>query len=214
MKTYDGIGWIANPIVLIVLALGILTIVLSARSTIRSSARTDAPRAGEGRARNPAMSFPVSLLFFGAFAAAAWTAAGWEAEVGQFPLVMAAPGALLAAVALLRDSRSLTAGQASVVEGAREAVLARSAWFLAWLGATILITLVLGMKIALPIFVFSYLLIWGRMRLAVCAGYALAVWGLLVGFYDRIIRLTFHDSAAHALFASVLPEWLPEWLIL
>ena len=61
MKTYDGIGWLANPIVLIVLALGILTIVLSARSTIRSNARTDTPRAGEGRARNPAMSFPVSL---------------------------------------------------------------------------------------------------------------------------------------------------------
>ena len=219
MTTYDGIGWLANPIVLIVLALGILTIVLSARSTLRSNAQADSPRAGEGRARNPAMSFPVSLLFFGTFAAAAWIAAGWEAEVGQFPLVMAAPGAALAAAALFRDARALSAGsgmagRAMIADGAREAVLARSAWFLAWLAATILGTLVLGMKIALPIFVFAYLRVWGRMRLAVCAGYALAVWGLLVGFYDRVIRLTFHDSAAHALFASGLPDWLPEWLIL
>jgi len=214
MKTYDGVGWLANPIVLIVLALGILTIVLSARSTMRSNARTDAPRAGEGRARNPTISLPVSLLFFVAFAAAAWIAAGWEAEVGRFPLVMAAPGAALAAAALFRDARSLTLGQASVGEGAREAVLARSAWFLAWLGGTILVTLLLGMKIALPIFVFAYLLVWGRMRLAVCAGYSLAIWALLVGFYDRVIRLTFHDSAVHALVASGLPDWLPEWLIL
>ncbi len=219
MKTYDGIGWLANPIVLIVLALGILTIVLSARSTLRSNAQADAPRAGEGRARNPAMSFPVSLLFFGTFAVAGWTAAGWEAEVGQFPLVMAAPGAALAAAALFRDARTLSAGsgmagRAMIADGAREAVLARSAWFLAWLAATILGTLVLGMKIALPIFVFAYLRVWGRMRLAVCAGYALAVWGLLVGFYDRVIRLTFHDSVVHALFASGLPDWLPEWLIL
>ena len=106
------------------------------------------------------------------------------------------------------------AGRAMIAEGAREAVLARSAWFLAWLAATILGTLILGMKIALPIFVFAYLRVWGRMRLAVCAGYALAVWGLLVGFYDRVIRLTFHDSAVHALFASGIPDWLPEWLIL
>ncbi|MDE0060347.1 MAG: tripartite tricarboxylate transporter permease [Defluviicoccus sp.] len=219
MTTYDGIGWLANPIVLIVLALGILTIVLSARSTLRSNAQVDAPRVGEGRARNPAMSFPVSLLFFAAFAAAAWTAAGWEAEVGQFPLVMAAPGAVLAAVALLRDTRSLTAGsdaggRVTIVEGAREAVLARSALFLAWLAATILATLLLGMKIALPLFVFAYLLVWGRMRLAVCTCYALAIWGLLVGFYDRIIRLTFHDSLAHALVAADLPVWLPGWLFL
>ena len=216
MKTYDGIGWLANPIVLVILALGILTIVLSARSTVRSNARTDAPRAGEGRARNPAMSFPLSLLFCAAFAAAAWTAAGWEAEVGQFPLVMAAPGALLAALALFRDARSLAAGAAgaAIAAGAREAVLARSALFLAWLAATILATLLVGIKIALPIFVFAYLLVWGRMRLAVCAGYALAVWGLLVWFYDRIIRLTFHDSLAHALLGADLPGWLPGWLIL
>ncbi len=219
MKTYDGIGWLANPIVLIVLALGILTMVLSARSTIRSNAQVDAPRAGEGRARNPAMSLPVALLFFSAFAAAAWTATGWEAEVGQFPLVMAAPGAVLAAVALLRDTRSLTAGsdapgRAMIAAGAREAVLARSALFLAWLAATILATLLVGMKIALPLFVFAYLLVWGRMRLAVCTVYALAIWALLVGFYDRIIRLTFHDSLAHALVAADLPGWLPEWLFL
>ena len=214
MKTYDGIGWLANPIVLVILALGILTIVLSTRSTVRSNAQTDAPRAGEGRARNPAMSFPVSLLFFAAFAAAAWTATGWEAEVGQFPLVMAAPGAILAAFALFRDTRSLTAGRVSIGEGASEAVLARSALFLAWLAATILATLLVGIKIALPVFVFAYLLVWGRMRLAVCTGYALAVWGLLVGFYDRIIRLTFHDSVAHALVAADLPGWLPGWLIL
>ena len=219
MKTYDGIGWLANPIVLIVLALGILTIVLSARSTIRSNAQPGGPRTGEGRARNPVISFPVSALFFTAFAAAALTAAGWEVEVGQFPLVMAAPGAVLAAVALFRDTRSLTAGsgsvrRASVGEGARQAVLARSALFLAWLAATIVVALLLGQKLALPIFVFAYLLVWGRMSPAVCTAYALAVWGLLVGFYDRVIRLTFHEPLLGPAFAEILPAWLPEWLIL
>ena len=219
MQTYDGVGWLANPIVLIVLALGVLTIVLSARSTVRTNAQADAPQAGEGRARNPVLSFPVSLLFLTAFVAAAWTATGWEPEVGQFPLVMAAPGVALAAAALFRDTRSLTAGFGSVRhvplgEGAREAMLARSALFLAWLAATILVALLLGIKIALPIFAFTYLLAWGRMRLRVCAGYALAVWGLLVGFYDRVISLTFHDSLAHTLVAPGLPAWLPEWLVL
>ena len=187
MKTYDGVGWLANPIVLIVLALGLITVVLSARGQVRSNARPDGPRTGEGRAKNPLLSFPVSALFFAAFAAAAWAAAGWEAEVGQFPLVMAAPGAVLAAAALLRDTRSLAAGPGSVRraligEGARDAVLARSVWFLAWLAATIVVTLVLGQKLALPLFAFAYLLVWGGLRPALCTVYALAVWALLAGF--------------------------------
>ena len=219
MLTYDGVGWLANPIVIVVLVLGLITIVLSARGAIAPKAGAEAPRAGEGRARNPLMSFPVSLLFFAAFAAAAWIAAGWVREVGQFPLVMAVPGVVLAAVALFRDGRPLAAGsgpqrRALIAAGAAEALLARSVLFLSWLAASIVVAFFFGQKLALPIFVFAYLLVWGRMRPPVCAVYALAVWGLMVGFYDRIIRLTFHEPLAYTIIGGDLPRWLPDWLIL
>ena len=213
MKTHDGMGWLANPIVLVVLALGAVTIALSARGALRSRA-ADAPQTGEGRARNPAMSAPVSALFAAVFAWAAWTAAGWEPEVGRFPLVMAAPGAALAAAALAGDARALAAAASPVASGAAEALLGRSAAFLAWLAATIGVALVFGQKLALPAYALAYLLVWGRFRPAVAAAYALAVWGLLAGFYDRVIGLTFHEPLIGAALAGMLPAWLPAWLVL
>ncbi len=219
MRTHDGIGWLANPIVIIVLVLGIVTVALSARSTIRSNARADTPQTGEGRARNPVMSLPVSVLFLAVFAGAAWTAWSWEQEVGQFPLVMAVPGVLLAAAAVLRDARSLisddkTGQVARLREYASQAMLDRSLRFLGWLAAIIVATLFIGQKLALPIFVFAYLVAWGRFRPSVAAAYAIAVWVLMFGFYDRVIRLFFHEPLMAALVAGRLPEWIPEWLIL
>lgn len=219
MRSYDGVGWLANPIVVVILALGAATIALSVRSAVRADARGDMPQAGEGRARNPAMSLPVSLLFLAAFGAAGWTAWRWEPEVGQFPLIMAAPGALLAATAALRDVRALAAGGGAgigpAVRGyARQAMLGRSARFLGWLGATVLAALVVGQKLALPAFVFAYLVSWGGYRPRAAAAYALGVWVLLVAFYDRTIRLFFHEPLIAPLAAGGLPGWLPSWLVL
>lgn len=219
MRTHDGIGWLANPIVLIVLALGILTIVLSMRSTIRSNARTDTPQTGEGRARNPVMSLPVSTLFLAVFAGAGWMAWQWELEVGQFPLVMAVPGVLLAATAVLRDARSLVSDEdtgraARFRDYAAQAMLDRSLRFLGWLAAIIAATLVIGQKLALPIFVFAYLVAWGRFSARVAAAYAIVVWVLMFGFYDRVIRLFFHEPLMAALLAGKFPGWIPEWLVL
>ncbi len=219
MKTYDGIGWVTNPIVLIVLALGILTIIFSVRSSVRSNAQPDAPQTGEGRARNPFMSLPVSILFFVAFAGASWMAFGWEAEVGQFPLVIAIPGTLLAAAAFLNDSRHLAKGintqgfLSGCLHGAQQSVLDRSALFLTWLACTIFLAHVIGLKLALPLFVLAYLLWWGKLSITISAGYAIAIWGLLVAFYDRVINLTFHDALVRPLFPSRFPGFLPEWLI-
>ncbi len=218
MRTYDGVGWLANPIVLVILALGALTVVLAARGALGADARKNAPQTGEGRGGSPLLSCPVSLLFLAAFGGAAWLAAGWEAEVGQFPLVMALPGVVLAATVLFRDVRALAAGMrmsgaASFRTGAREAMLARSLLFLGWLAATILLALLVGQKLALPVFVLGYLLVWAGWRLRIAAAYALAVWALMVGFYDRVIDLAFHEPLIGTVLGGNLPFGLPEWLI-
>ncbi len=216
MKSYDGLSWLMNPIVVVVFALGIATIVLSVRSTMRSNAAggSQSPQAGEGRAINPVMSAPVSLIFALVFAGGAWIAWGWQREVGLFPLIMAVPGLLLAVFALATDARALTTGGAPLLDGAREAVLGRSVWFLLWMAAAIVLAMVIGQKLALPLFVAAYLLVWGRYPIAVAVAYAIAVWAMLVGFYDRVIHLTFHEPLIAPLLSGRLPAWLPEWLIL
>ncbi len=219
MRTHDGVSWLANPIVIVVLVLGVVTVVLSTRGRLGGNASARTPQAGEGRARNPVMSLPVSVLFLAVFAAAGWTASGWEREVGQFPLVMAIPGVLLAAAAAVRDVRLLAVGEGPEGEPlfrgyARQAVLGRSARFLAWLAVTVAASLVVGQKLALPVFVLAYLVSWGRFHPAVAAGYAAIVWLLMVAFYDRIIGLFFHEPLIAPLIAGSLPGWLPEWLIL
>ena len=51
-------------------------------------------------------------------------------------------------------------------------------------------------------------------RPRIAAAYAIVVWILMFGFYDRVIRLFFHEPLMAPLLAGKFPAWIPEWLIL
>ena len=120
-------------------------------------------------------------------------------------------------IALYRDIRLLAAAGIERKWTARfagEAMLGRSAHFLLWLTATVVAALIIGQKLALPIFVFAYLRFWGRFRLSWCVAYSLVAYLLMVAFYDRIIRLFFHEPLIATFLAGRFPGWFPEWLVL
>ena len=45
-------------------------------------------------------------------------------------------------------------------------------------------------------------------------GYAAGGWLLLVGFYDRVMHLFWHQSMLAVWLPDVLPAWLPDWLFM
>ena len=78
---------------------------------------------------------------------------------------------------------------------------------------TILVALVVGQKIALPLFIGLYLWRWGGYDRRMSIAYALGGWVFVVGFYGQIMHLVFHPSWLATWLPSLLPDWLPGWLI-
>ena len=237
MLAHDGIGWLyTRPIVLIIMALIVLTIVLAARGITKSKpveegARGDEPITGEGAARSPLISLPFSILMLILFVWAWYEAARghdvgaeyepepWPDAVMQFPLVGAIPGVILAFVIIINDGRAFFAKLrehggfgAAWAYTSQAAVLNRAIVFFGYLIAMIMIMLVVGQKFALPIFIFAYLISWGKYSWRLAFGYAAGSWVFLVGFYDRVMHLFWYPSWLDSWLPELLPDWVPGWL--
>lgn len=72
--------------------------------------------------------------------------------------------------------------------------------------------LVVGQKFALPIFIFAYLIRWGKYNWRLALGCAAGGWVFLVGFYDQIMHLFWYPSWLDGWLPELLPDWLPGWL--
>jgi TctA family transporter len=219
-RIHEGPGWLGRPIVVVLLVIIVVTIFLAVRGVAREKLAGKVP-AGEASEKNPAVSLPCSLLLFGAFAWAGYTALGWPPPVRQFPLLIAVPGALLSLVVVVKDLVHLLATkkaagswQLTLQQAGQDAWLAAALPFFAYIFGMILLTLVVGQKIALPLFIGLYLVRWGKYRKRVGALYALGAWAILVFFYDQVMSLLFHPSYLALWLDARLPAGFPDWLIL
>ena len=216
----DGFGWMTSWINLIIIALIVATVFLAARGVVKNKQSEDIAEAGEGRGFNPAMSLPFSLVIILVFAAAILQATEWEnPEVNMFPFSIAIPGVVLAAIAAFDDGRAFGRVRAQsrslgamFAEAGERALLLRSIRFIAALVGMALIMLVIGQKLAIPLFIYLYLRLWARYAIWIGAIYAFVGWLFLIILYDRIIHLNFHIPMLNDWLIKLTPEnW--EWLI-
>lgn len=85
--------------------------------------------------------------------------------------------------------------------------------FMGYLLATLLIMLLIGQKLALPLFAALYLCRWAGQGWRVTLFYALVTWATLIVFYDQILNVLWYRSWLAGWLPSYLPDWLPAWLI-
>ena len=181
---HDGYGWLTRPVVLIVIALIVLTIILSARGVTRNKAdseddvdlpgdvpgdiaETKKKEAAEGAAKNPLISLPFSCFLFALFVWAGYQAFQWPESAREFPVMSTVTGAVLVFFAVLADFRKVSQEirdhgsiGAAWTAASSKAILDKAALFFGYLLVMILVMLVVGQKFALPLFVFFYLLRW------------------------------------------------------
>jgi len=217
-RIHEGPGWLGRPIVIVLLLIIVTTIFLAARGVAREKLAGKVP-AGEASEKNPAVSLPCSLTLLVVFVWAGYTALAWPPPVRQFPLLIAVPGSLLSLVVVVRDLLHLletkkAAGNWKVTlqQASRDAWLAAALPFFAYLFGLIGLTLLVGQKIAIPVFIGTYLVRWGHYRKRVALSYALGAWAILVFFYGEIMRLLFHPSYLALWLQPVLPDSVPTWL--
>ena len=141
----------------------------------------------------------VFSLFLAAVAAyAVVSASAWPVKAALFPMVMGIPLLVLALVQLILDLRGKTGPAegpamdlAPSADVAPEIARRRTIAIFAWMAAFIVLVLLVGFPLAVPLFMFSYLMLqsaagWWR-SLALTA----AAWGFFYGLFERLLHFPF-----------------------
>ena len=214
-------AWLSRPIVLVIVCLIVLTILLAARGIVKNRQTKDTQEAGEGRGFNPVVSLPFSIIVLCVFVGSVYIAADWDIRVSQFPLAVGVPGALLALLAIYIDGKALSRARINasdwlsvLKEASHQAVLPKSLRFISAIIGMILVTLFVGQKIAVPLFIFLYLMLWAKRSVSVSFLYTSLAWFFLVLFYDRIIHMQFHQPYLASAIEVILPDFIPIWILL
>lgn len=202
-QAYPGISLLARPVSLALLALIVITLIASARTSIRQKlAGGNLPQISEVEREDPLISLPLVLFSLAIFVGGALIAREYPRDPALFPLVVSLPGIALALLALYYDFRAVRlawrAGSADKLRlfapfrQMRPALL-----FIASLAIIPLASVVIDQRLAIAAYVIGYLVVMGRFnwRFAIVYGAICFV----------VIQLVFNDLANTVWYNSMLP---------
>ncbi|WP_349361186.1 tripartite tricarboxylate transporter permease [Stappia sp.] len=201
LSAYNGYGWIGRPIVMVLAAMVVVSLGYAIWSHVRreNSAPADSsgarvPRPGAVAARPVDQLLPLVILT-GVFVAAAVLAADWPANSARFPVMTGTPGAVLAVAALAVALRHLQADRAAGRGlGTPPQPLGRVLHFALWMLAIVGVTILLGQRVALPLFAGLYLLVWGGYGWKVAVPYALGCLAVLMLVFDQVVAVSWYPA--------------------
>jgi hypothetical protein len=135
-----------------------------------------------------------SLALAAVAAYAVYTALRWPPKAALFPLTMGIPLLVLALAQTLVELRDPSARA--------QPTLARRRTFtvFAWMGTFIVLVALAGFPIAVPVFVFLYLLLESREGWGLSAALAAAAWGMFHLLFERLLHFPFD--------AGLIRSWL------
>ncbi len=224
ISSYGGFSWLSNPIVLLILAGIIWVVISSARKTIQSfqtqpAGSVDAATSSEQAPppfADPRITLGLALAMMVVFAYAAFRSFGYRPEAGIYPLTVALLGLALCAVliagqiAIMKKRIQTEAESNSTPEGQFGSFL----FVFGGLLAFVFLAIVVGIKLALPLYVFLFILLRARRGPWIALLYGAVAWALLVLFYDRVIAMSFLEPWIQEPLEAMLPEDFPAWLLL
>ena len=117
-----------------------------------------------------------------AAAYAVFTALRWPPKAALFPLVMGIPLLVLALAQMVIELRD-----PQRPEGSPSAALE----VLAWMAGFILLVVLLGFPLAVPLFIFGYLLIAGREPWPLSIALAAVAWGVFHLLFQKLLHFPF-----------------------
>jgi len=137
----------------------------------------------------------AALFGFGLAAVAAYAvyaALRWPPKAALFPLTMGIPLLVLALAQTLIELRDPP-------PPAAPAARRRTFVVFAWMATFIVLVLLAGFPIAVPIFVFSYLVMESRERWGLSIALAAAAWGVFHLLFERLLHFPFESG--------LIPDW-------
>jgi hypothetical protein len=125
-----------------------------------------------------------SLVLAAVAAFAVYTALKWPPKAALFPLTMGIPLLALALVQTVVELRDPPAP--GEITARRRALVV-----FAWMGSFIALVVLAGFPIAVPLFVFSYLIIESREGWILSGALAAAAWGFFHLVFERLLHFPF-----------------------
>jgi hypothetical protein len=218
MRIHQGFGWLSRPIVVVIGVIIIASVFFGWRR-IRQQNKSVSETARE-EALNPALSLPLAVILAAVFIWAGVSSLDWPRSVKQLPLLVAVVGAVFSLVVVLQDSRHLLIAKhklgswaSTFSAGWKHGMMPDGMRFLAYLVGMVLLTLLVGQKIALPLTMMVYLRHSGGKSLLFSIVYGLIGWLIIVTFYDYILGITFHPSWLGQQLQTVIPVEWSKWFI-
>ncbi len=218
-RVYDGFEWLQRPIVVVISLVIAVTLFVVIRGILRQKRDGANITQGEGVSGSPVFSLPLSILFLVIFSSATVLATDWPNSVKQFPVLLGICGAIFTFFAVVNDGftfRKTLATEAgfrnAVTRASKDAVFGKASLFMGSLILMVLVMLIIGQKLALPLFIGFYLKFWGGYRLRTCLIYSLCAWAFMIGFYDRVMHLFWYPAWLESQLPALLPGWIPSWL--
>jgi hypothetical protein len=133
--------------------------------------------------------FSLGLAALAVFAC--YKALSWPPKAALFPLVMGIPLLVLAVAQAIVELREPAAAR----EGWRRPLLV-----FAWMAVFIALVLLAGFPVAVPLFVFAYLVLESRERWGLALALAAAAWGFFHLLFERLLHFPFE--------AGLIRDWL------
>jgi Tripartite tricarboxylate transporter TctB family len=130
-----------------------------------------------------------SLALAGVAAYAVYAALRWPPKAALFPLTMGIPLLVLALAQTLVELRDPSAGAQPPL-----------ATVFAWMGTFIVLVVLAGFPIAVPLFVFSYLVVESREGWGLSIALAAAAWGVFHLLFERLLHFPFEAGLIRSWF--------------
>jgi TctA family transporter len=206
MQTY-GWDFITRPIVLIIVALIVFTIIAAWRKANKNRADGNVKDIGDGAdVDNPGVALPFDILLFVIFVGATIIAFTWVPTARFMPLVATLPAVAFLTIIIWRDGqafrgrKAIPAGPEADAAAAQTATLLRGGKFYLWMLGVVGATLVIGQYVALLCFVALYLHFWGKVSWRLNVLYTAVSATVLYLLFNLVVPVLWHESPFFPLF--------------
>jgi len=208
-----GWGSFTRPIVLIIIALTLITVIYAVRNQRKKKTEQEARRSEAGDAAPeeesmvveeggkdcPPASWPIAGFLVVVFSYCFYEAIPWSFSPKVFPQTVATVGVLLAIGALVYDLKGLSAIKAgtaaSDVVGIDKAYVLKSLYFLSWLLGIFVLTLIIGQFPTLLLFVILYLKVWGKFGWKLILIYTGCAVAFLLIMFNEIVPVMWYEPS-------------------
>ena len=191
-QAYGTTGWLLRPVCVVLVCLVVGTVVYSALSGQHRGRAVVQTGSDTPQAPDPRWSLPLVVVILAWSTYSTWRAFDWPFDAAMFPVAIGVPAILLSLLGVFVDWGALVRRRGSPLDIKHDVLGA--VLFIATLLALLLATVVIGQRLALPLFVAGYLVVWGKFPWRFALLYAGICWLILQVMFDQMVRVVWYPS--------------------